>query len=1166
MIEYGILCDLRKIGGCLMRSMLRCGMILFLLFVLLVPLAVLSASAEGAGEVEGIVWLDRTLDGLFVDERGIEDVKLTLQKRTDSDKPAIAGTKSTNKDGYFRFNGLEDGEYRLVIELPKNCSFTIHGLDSQALPAQGRFSYTDYFTVSGGKVQTVNVGATFGHCSASFVAFEDENLNGGRMSTETLIRNVLVDLIYVYDGQEYVVASELTNKQGEAAFLDLTPGTTYYARATLHDNLVIGPMGDKVNTYYNCFHPNEGGGGYSDPFNLEAKESIGMGIGLVRTGSLTGSVWYDENNNGSWDDQEGGLTDAVVTLHSISLGMSRQTHPDENGYYEFTGLQPGDYKLEFTLPEGMIFTWPGQSLLSDIASKGSFGVSVQVDVTTPISPVGAMPACSLSLALYEDQNLNGAWDDQEPGIPGASVTASQGGKALETLISDTEGRIRFAALRSGDAVLSVTLPDGFILYPDESALFTVSGALTNAETTVTLSADEELPLLSAAVIQASAIRGVMFEDPVNQGLYQEDYPLLSGFTVQAVDEDGVVVATAATQDGAYTLYPLLPGFYTVRFLLNDPYVAAPYAADQSYTGSSIMTQNPDYGETEPISLEPGQLVSDVNGAVFRAGTVDGVVGLEGTEGGLSGVTVTLLDLEGQPVSDFSYGVTDDTGAFLIKGVLPDIYQLCYELPENGAFTQPMTEEMAYYSETFTTESGSEIHMPALYGVYTSELSGAVTVDAADARPVILTLTSGATGEVLTQEVRSGETYRFAHLRPGTYTVKVDLPEDLVFGESAGGLFSMIADHTAEAELDFPMGENRLNADLRAAVPVDLSGILYLDADRSATLGDEESGAEGRTLMLSGNGLSFTETTDGQGRFVFTQLPPGEYALSVPLDDNEILVGVAHEPDQPWELSVQAEAGVQIEIPLLQYARIEGKIWNMDGSENQVGSISLVLSDETGAQLDVQETDEHGDFAFDGLMPGGYTLAAKLPEGYLFARSQDAVARPSYIQSQTDGTFVSLPFDVAMGDTVTGIDIGMGAMGQLGDRAWLDTNGNGLQDLGEPDMPGIVIELYQYGEFAGSAVTDVYGRYLFTDLYPGEYEMRITMHKELKPTVQVDDFPLLNSVMPEQTGETVVVQGVVVPSGTHNLHCDLGFQLVKKGVYPAAMDDIPVKDWRPYNQR
>ena len=72
--------------------------------------------------------------------------------------------------------------------------------------------------------------------------------------------------------------------------------------------------------------------------------------------------------------------------------------------------------------------------------------------------------------------------------------------------------------------------------------------------------------------------------------------------------------------------------------------------------------------------------------------------------------------------------------------------------------------------------------------------------------------------------------------------------------------------------------------------------------------------------------------------------------------------------------------------------------------------------------------------------------------------------------------------------------------------------------------------------------------------------------ELKATLHQTEFPLVGSVMPQDSGLTVTVSSVTVPSGKANLHCDLGFQLRKKGVYPAAMDDIPVKDWRPYSER
>ena len=116
------------------------------------------------------------------------------------------------------------------------------------------------------------------------------------------------------------------------------------------------------------------------------------------------------------------------------------------------------------------------------------------------------------------------------------------------------------------------------------------------------------------------------------------------------------------------------------------------------------------------------------------------------------------------------------------------------------------------------------------------------------------------------------------------------------------------------------------------------------------------------------------------------------------------------------------------------------------------------------------------------------------------------------------------------------------------------------------IPGIKIELYQHGEKITETVTNEYGKYLISDIYPGEYEMRVTMHKELKATVRQTDFPLVASILPQEKGTTVTVSSVIVPSGGRNLHCDLGFQLRKKGVYPDAMNEIPVKDWRPYSER
>ena len=242
---------------------------------------------------------------------------------------------------------------------------------------------------------------------------------------EQLVQGVQAQVLYEYAGETYVVATGATNYQGEAVIRDLSPGT-YKVRVYLPDNLVIGPVGQKVNTFYNCFYPNADNSGDSAAFTLAAKESVGMGVGLVRTGSLIGKLWYDANFNGLWDADEGGLPEAVVTLYSPSLGLTRTANPNAQGDYAFSSLQSGDYQLSFQLPEGMIFTYPGVSMISETASSAALNVFVQAGVTANIGSVGAIPSAGLSLYVYQDADLNGQPDEGDAPVYGAQITASQG--------------------------------------------------------------------------------------------------------------------------------------------------------------------------------------------------------------------------------------------------------------------------------------------------------------------------------------------------------------------------------------------------------------------------------------------------------------------------------------------------------------------------------------------------------------------------------------------------------------------------------------------------------------------------------------------------------------------------------------------------------------------
>lgn len=83
---------------------------------------------------------------------------------------------------------------------------------------------------------------------------------------------------------------------------------------------------------------------------LPGRDSI-VDFRLVRTGRMTGTVWFDVNENGQLDEGERPLPDVRIVL-----GSGRDTLTDENGVFIIGDLPPGDHVVlidEKTLPENM---------------------------------------------------------------------------------------------------------------------------------------------------------------------------------------------------------------------------------------------------------------------------------------------------------------------------------------------------------------------------------------------------------------------------------------------------------------------------------------------------------------------------------------------------------------------------------------------------------------------------------------------------------------------------------------------------------------------------------------------------------------------------------------------------------------------------------------------
>ncbi len=91
--------------------------------------------------------------------------------------------------------------------------------------------------------------------------------------------------------------------------------------------------------------------------NGESGSWVGGGVFLiVPKASIGDRVWEDLNANGVQDDGEPGFGGVPVALLGGDGATLASTATDKDGFYHFTDLMPGAYRLHFTAPDRYAFT------------------------------------------------------------------------------------------------------------------------------------------------------------------------------------------------------------------------------------------------------------------------------------------------------------------------------------------------------------------------------------------------------------------------------------------------------------------------------------------------------------------------------------------------------------------------------------------------------------------------------------------------------------------------------------------------------------------------------------------------------------------------------------------------------------------------------------------
>lgn len=1168
-----------------------------LLMALLCLSAVLmpAALAEENAAIHGLVFMDSNGNGIADEgENAVEGAELTLVAVTGGDE-RIANQAKSDASGQYTFSGLGAGDYYLQAILPGNLVFTVPASGGSAfLPSQGQDSRTTVFSLTASEQLEKPLGAAKDSGYIQLTAFGDLNMNGGRMSNEPLIRDVLVDVLFEMDGESHIIAQGKTDRDGLLSIRELTQ-TTYRIAVAMPEPYIVGPLGQKMNPFYNVINPGDNNHGVSEPFTLE--RSIGLGIGGVKAGRLEGSIWFDSDMDGNFAAGEGGHAGIKLTLTHLGLGITRELVTGQEADFSFEYLQAGEYSIRAELPDSLMFALPGSpSIFTDgYAATQEMKVQVLEDGTAKLQPIGVMPASSVTVVAFHDSNVDGLPQEGEPPFTGAMVEIIKDGKVLASALADGQGKAALKQVRQGEVTIKATLPDGqvFTIAGSENGnAFSSISASSSIEITRPLGAGEHLSLFAGSTLPA-AFSGTLFEDSNQNGVMDNGEAGLEGFTVQAFDLGGNIASETVTgADGVYVLEGLVPSEYRVRFKLLSPYIfSAPSNLGQGKE-NKVTEQTRAYGQTPGLLLLPGMVMDTVDAGAFRSAVVNGSVllgdvpgGFEGNRGGLEGVYVELLDENGQEVSDYTNATTDSQGNFSLKGALPGTYSLSFRLPENAKFSRPHTDEKLIQSARLTLKASDQVQLEPLFAVQTAVISGQAFYDAnlngvfdqdETAVPMAeLSLSNANTGETYAGASDESGKYTLSGIRPGQYTLGIKAPEGYMLDANERALVPPSVSGVSEKTMDIPMGGRYGNSVIALVKPAAISGTVFYDTAMNGVFDPDTDTPRALAFTLThlNTQAAFKLDANQQGQFASEGIFPGKYTVSLELPVDHLLIAPenAAQDARDWRFGLNVSEGQNaLELALVQLGSLSGSVWNMDGSGADVSGLAVKLLDAKGDVAAQTLTDGQGAYRFENLLPVTYTLEASLPETYRFARQVDTADRISLILSDIVGSDKnrgqSGAVSLGMGEHKTAQDIGMGAMGTLGDFAWLDVDRDGMQDAGEPGIPGLTIQLYQYGQLSAQTTTDAYGRYLFTGLFPGTYSLKVAMPKEIKPTKQQDEFRLVASVLLPTEETTATAEGLVVPSGRRNLNVDLGFVLRKDGQYPASLLELPVKDWTRVNEQ
>lgn len=658
-------------------------------------------------ELGGHVFYDQNNNGRRDNgERLLGNVLVTLW---DDAGNKVAETR-TNAQGYYQFNGLRPGTYRVTERTPSEylpgraAVGTINGktvgrndasgdvLSHIVLPAGSQAINYDFGEILPGSIAGYVIADTNGNCIID--ATGDRPLAG-----------VTIELL---SPAGVVLRTTVTDASGKYQFADLLPGE-YMIRE-------VQPVG----YFQGDQHAGSGGGDASVADLIKAiyvtpgSTLIDYNFCEIPPGSIEGVVFVDNNQNCTYEPGEAPIANVTVTLLDETGRVVASTQTDAGGRYRFIGLEPGKYTVRETQPAGYLQggqragSGGGDTSVPDVISAINLGAGVAlVDYNfCEITPG------SIAGTVFADMNDNCEFDAGEPMLAGVIITLlDETGAVLATTQTDAAGKYSFANLRPGKYTIRETQPEGCFQGTQKAGSGGGNASVQDVISEIALNAGAQLVDYDFCEKLPGSIAGIVFADLDYDALLDSNEYTLPGVRIDLLDSQGNVLASTLTDsNGTYRFTNLRPGEYTVRETQPVGYfqggqVAPATGGNASQddlisqirvgSGQSIVQAN--FYEVPP---------AEISGYVFQDGSViitatgelpedlrsirDGQRGKNSTP--IANVVLELRALTGLPI-DSSRALsgtyagqyitvrTDANGYFSFSGLRPGTYHVYQQQPD-----------------------------------------------------------------------------------------------------------------------------------------------------------------------------------------------------------------------------------------------------------------------------------------------------------------------------------------------------------------------------------------------------------------------------------------------------------------------------------------------------